>query len=112
MPKGRPKKVVEPKVVEKATPVIESPEVVEAPRMAKVSGDIISMTVELPKPVLTGWDAAIAESRKLLEIPLQAGQIFFESPEGFIMVDEETRGKVWCRQADKGRGMWINPRRI
>lgn len=67
--------------------------------------------VASPDPVLTGWDAAVAESRKLLDMPLAPGQAYFESPEGFIMVDEAGRGRVFCRQADQGRGMWINSKR-
>lgn len=96
---GRPKKVVEP-VKEKVN---------EQPKEAKATETV---PVVESKPVLTGWDAAIAESRKLLDVPLSKGQAYFESPEGFIMIDQEDRGRVWCRSADKGKGMWINPRRV
>lgn len=53
----------------------------------------------------------IAESRKALETPLEPGQAFFESPEGFIQVGEADAPHVWCRHANGGKGMWINPYR-
>jgi hypothetical protein len=53
----------------------------------------------------------IAESRKALLTPLAPGQQFYESPEGYIVVAEEGKGSVWCRQANHGKGMHINPRR-
>jgi hypothetical protein len=96
MPKGKKKEI------EKVEAVNEQP---------KAATEQAPVLKEAVKPVLTGWDAAIAESRKLLETPLSPGQAFFESPEGFVMVDEETRGRVWCRQANKGQGLWINSKR-
>ncbi|MEK7093210.1 MAG: hypothetical protein AAB927_01880 [Patescibacteria group bacterium] len=65
----------------------------------------------IPKPVLTAEQQAIAESRTALKHPLSPGTKFFESPEGYIVVAEEDRPQVWCRQANKGKGMNINPRR-
>ncbi len=53
----------------------------------------------------------IAESRKALEHPLEKGQKFFESPEGFIVVGEASQEDVWCRKANGGKGMRINARR-
>lgn len=53
----------------------------------------------------------IAESRKALDHPLQAGQAFFEAPDGHIIVAESDRPHVWYRQGNNGEGMWINPRR-
>ena len=60
---------------------------------------------------LTDEQKRIAESRKSLEEPLSEGQRYFESPEGYIVVAEADRPHVWCRQANHGRGMLINPRR-
>ena len=90
----------------------------EQPKEAEKQAEVLKEQpkVEAAKPVeqakaVDPWQAGIAESRKLLNVPLQAGQAYFESPEGFIMIDEATRGRVWCRQANKGQGLWINPRR-
>jgi hypothetical protein len=60
--------------------------------------------------VLTVADA-IAESRKALNQKLDPSQQFFESPEGYIVIGEVGRGRVWCRQANLGQGQWINPLR-
>lgn len=68
-------------------------------------------TVSPPAPAMTEEQREVAESRLALKNPLAAGQMFFESPEGFIVVGEADRAHVWCRKANKGRGMWINPRR-
>jgi len=53
----------------------------------------------------------LEESREALKHPLSAGQVFFESPEGFIIVAEAGKTEVWCRHANNGKGMLINPRR-
>ena len=67
--------------------------------------------VQAKEPVLTGDAAQIAESRKVLKFPIGSEQCFFESPEGYIVLGEKDRGRVWCRQANGGRGMWINKMR-
>lgn len=66
---------------------------------------------EAPKGPLSKEQIAINESRKALDNPLPAGQQFFESPEGYIILAEEGKPHVFCRQANGGKGMWINPRR-
>jgi flagellar biosynthesis GTPase FlhF len=53
----------------------------------------------------------VAESRKALKQPLAPGMAFYESPEGFVVVGEASRGTVWCHQANHGKGMKINPMR-
>lgn len=53
----------------------------------------------------------IAESRKSLDTVLLPSQKFFESPEGYIVIGEADKGSIWCRQANRGKGMEINPRR-
>lgn len=75
------------------------------------SGNDTPPVSENPEPVLTGQDKAIAESRKLLDVPLAPGQAYYESPEGFIVIDEASRGRVMCRLANNRKGMWINPKR-
>lgn len=106
---GRPRKVekaavevikeslpVETKTEQVETVIAEAPKEVAAPPPAKL---------------LTPEQEAVAESRKVLNVPLDVAQEFFESPEGFIVVGEKGRGKVWCRAANGGRGMFINPLR-
>lgn len=107
MPKGIPKhKEVKKAEVEKVAPVVEAPKVLEVPKVQppKEPGQTVKFNLD-------PWAVAIAESRKLLDVPLAAGQAYYESPEGFIMIDDAERGRAWCRQANKGTGMWINPRR-
>lgn len=53
----------------------------------------------------------IAESRKALNQPLSAGQAFFESPDGEIVIGEENKGRAWSRTMNNGQGGWANPRR-
>lgn len=53
----------------------------------------------------------IAESRKSLLQVLPPTQKFFESPEGFIVIGEADKSSIWCRAANNGKGMEINPRR-
>lgn len=53
----------------------------------------------------------VAETRTVLEKSLEAGMLFFESPEGYIMVGESDKQQVWCRKANGGQGMNINPKR-
>ena len=62
-------------------------------------------------PELTPEHQRIAESRKALEYPLDAGQQFFEAPDGFIIVAEADRQHVMYRQGNGGKGMMINQRR-
>lgn len=76
-----------------------APEVGQGPEVVK------------PEAVLTQEQKDVAESRKVLAHPVGAGQRFFESPEGFIEIGEADRGRVFCRKANKGAGMWINPMR-
>jgi hypothetical protein len=42
---------------------------------------------------------------------LQPGQKYFESPEGDIVIGEETKSQVWYRKLNNGQGGWINPKR-
>lgn len=103
MPRGRKKK----EVVETATDAVTV--VAEAPIVEEVKA--VEAPKSTPKPVLTEFQQKLAESRKVLEIPLQPSQEFFESPEGFIVIGEKGRGRVWCREANNYQGMFINPRR-
>lgn len=43
--------------------------------------------------------------------PLEPGQAYFESPEGFVMVGDADKPHIWCRAANGGKGMYINPKR-
>lgn len=49
----------------------------------------------------------IAESRKALSQVLPPGQKFFETPDGEIIIGEESKNEVWSRRLNA----WINPRR-
>lgn len=49
----------------------------------------------------------IAESRQALKVPCPVGTKFFESPKGYIILGEATRGTVLCRE----EGIQINPMR-
>lgn len=60
---------------------------------------------------LTPEQADIANSRESLKHPLAEGQGFFESPEGYIVVAQSDRDRVWCQKAAGGKGMYINPKR-
>ncbi len=104
-------KAEEVKTASEAVTVVEdrAPETVAAPVLAE-NKDFVLKKIEIG-PKLTGEAMAIAESRKVLSIPLDASQEFFESPEGYIVIGEKGRGRVWCRAANKGAGMWVNPRR-
>ena len=108
MPRGRKKKVDAPVVDE---PVVETSS--DSAETVEVKAE--EPKVETPKkeePKLTGWALAIAESRKILEnTKLTPDQDFYESPEGFIMIGEKGKGRLWCRQMNEGKGGWINPRR-
>lgn len=53
----------------------------------------------------------IADSRKILEAPVPPGMKVFESPEGYCMLGEADKEHVFCRHANGGAGMNINPRR-
>ncbi len=73
-----------------------------------------AVTLDAPKKSehkMTPNQEAIAESRKVLEIPLDPGQAFFESPDGHIIIGEGERDRAWCRAANGGQGMWINKMR-
>ena len=70
--------------------------VVEA--TAKVKAKVVPLT-------------AIQSSREVLKHPLPNGQKFFESPEGWIVLGEADKDHVFCRQANGGKGAFINPMR-
>jgi len=53
----------------------------------------------------------IAESRKVLDVPLAPGQQFFETPDGEIIIGEADKTAVWSRRMNGGKGGWVNPRR-
>lgn len=120
---ARPKKKVEEVLTveskEGAVAVAEAPEKVakldtETASLAdrkkpETQDDFIAKVRELnrPKPMAD----LVAESRTVLDKPLEPGQQFFESPEGFIEVGEKGKDRVWCRKANNGEGMYINARR-
>lgn len=91
-------------------------EVAESNQESK-AGDVVlppeelKPNIEQPAIELSPIDKRIAESRKLLEVPLDPGQQYFESPEGEIIVGEKGKDRVWCRSMSKGKGGWANPRR-
>jgi hypothetical protein len=56
-------------------------------------------------------EKAVLESRKLLDMPLPAGQRLFETPDGEIILGDETRDRAWSRHMNNGKGGWCNPKR-
>ncbi len=60
---------------------------------------------EVQKPV-----GRIAESREALKSPLPAGQKFFEAPDGWIGIGEESQTYMFYTP-DGGHEIRINPRR-
>lgn len=95
---------------EKAVETLSEPSAVAV--VADVAPEVKepSPIVEAPKAKQVACDP-LSESRKALLHPLDESQEFFESPEGYIVIGEKGRGRAWCRQANGGKGMWINPRR-
>lgn len=73
--------------------------------------EIVKPAVEAEKSVLTPLGEAIRESREALKHSCPAGMKFFESPEGFIVLAEAGQTHVWCKKANNGKGMFINPMR-
>ena len=106
MPRGRPRKV---QPVENQT--------VTSVNVEAISSFETHVTEAIPSEpkkvlaVLNPDQAYINESRKALNFPLPAGQKFFESPDGEIIVGEATNDQVWSRRMNKGHGGWVNPRR-
>jgi hypothetical protein len=112
MPRGRPKKNAKldlsPAVAPEVAPVVET----KSDAVTEVldntpKAEVVKERTDSTKNPLT----PIEDSRLALKQPLGEGQQYFESPEGFIVVGEKNRGRVWCRQANLGSGMWINPMR-
>lgn len=97
------------KLEEAAVAPVEAPKPEPAPVAV---GPAPALVVEAPKgPVLSAEQKRILDSREALKHPLAKGQKFFESPEGYIVVGEDSANDVWCRQANNGKGCKINPRR-
>lgn len=108
----RAKKVVA--VVDAPVAVTERPEVYEAravERDAAQKAQFVAAAVAAQVKPLTAEQKDIANSRESLNHPLDAGQAFFESPSGYIIVAQADRDRVWCQKENKGKGMWINPKR-
>lgn len=59
----------------------------------------------------TPREIAIEESRKALNFPAPPGQKFFEAPDGFVILAEDTKTHVLYRAGNDGQGMIINPKR-
>ncbi len=83
MPKGIPKH----KKPETIVPPVEESRQIEEPKS------------EEPKKVVPALE------------PLQPGQAYFESPEGEIIIGEDTKGHVWSRKMNGGKGGWANKKR-
>lgn len=107
------KKVKAVKVeVESAVAVSERPEVYDERADAKEAEQKASFAAAAVKAQdLTPEQKDILNSREALKHPLAAGQGYFESPEGFIIVAQSDRDRVWCQKAAGGKGMFINPKR-
>lgn len=101
--KPEPQTEAEAKALQPAEPRPVRGEVVQ-------SAEDKALQAARPVPV-SAESVRINESRKALEHPLSAGTKFFESPEGYIVVGDADKPHVWCRQANHGKGCFINPRR-
>lgn len=66
--------------------------------------------VEVEKPVSKGtvYPPEIEKSREVLKHPLAPGQAFFEAPDGFVVVGEESKDRAFYRAGNNGKGLWIN----
>jgi len=42
---------------------------------------------------------------------LGPGQMYFEAPDGTLVVGEVGKQQLWYRKGNNGKGMWINPKR-
>ena len=72
------------------------------------------------RPVVSKEETKNAERKKeevkkdvqgrVLE-PLGPGQCYFESPDGRVLIGEDTKDQMWDRQMNNGRGGWINKMR-
>ena len=50
-------------------------------------------------------------SHKPILEPLQAGQAYFEAPDGHIIIGDDSKNEVWYRQGNGGKGCFINKKR-
>lgn len=71
--------------------------------------------VKVEKPVSTGdrvagtvYPPEIEKSREVLKHQLAPGQAFFEAPDGFVIVGEESKDRAFYRAGNNGKGLWIN----
>lgn len=87
----------------------------EAVSVADVVADVVVEEKAVPEIVEKAQPVKltqIEESRKSLLSPLPEGMAFFEAPDGYIIVAEESRDNVFYRAGNGGDGMWINKRRV
>lgn len=94
----------------KKAPVVKAPKE-SAPLPAGTDRPRRSRADLMQKPPVEGSASLkIADSRKLLDLPVQPGLKLFEAPDGFVMEGEEDKPHVWYRGGgDNGKGGWINP---
>lgn len=95
-PKGSGNKKAE--VKKESKPVVEKP-VVNVPRETILKPEVPSAQKE-----------EIKKAKPVLE-PLGAGQAYFESPEGEIIIGEANKDQIWSRKMNGGKGGWCNKRR-
>lgn len=62
------------------------------------------------KHVINETSPAPTPEAKKLE-PLGPGQAYFEAPDGTVIIGEETADRLWYRQGNGGKGMYINKKR-
>lgn len=90
MPRGRKKKVVEKKILEGGVDGVEE----------TVDEQDVQESVEVKEDLLV--DAA---GNKIE--PLSPGQKYFETPDGRILIGEESHSHIW----DRVTQAWVNPKR-
>jgi hypothetical protein len=106
---GRPKKIKE--AIENQEIQVEAKEEVLAPVQAEPEKPSREPVRFVDTETLSDADR-IAESRKSLNQALQPGQQFFEAPDGEIIIGDAEKTAVWSRRMNKGKGGWVNPRRV
>jgi hypothetical protein len=117
MPRGRPRKEKSPDMTPAVLPVeTKSAAVTEViengmRKEEKETVEEVKVGEDKKDSPLQTEDEKVLESRKVLFMKLDPSQCFYESPEGYIVIGEKGRGRVWCRQANSGKGQWINPMR-
>jgi len=69
---------------------------------AQVEAMVAKISVPTPIPI---------DTPKIEFPPLQAGQKYFQAPDGTIVIGSKDVNEVWYRKGNNGKGCWVNPYR-